>query len=297
MKKLPLILAALFFSAFSARAQDVPLSEILIDGENWKLVDNADTESTLASDSAGTVYFAEKVTHKIRIRTAAGEIKTLVENIPFAFTLAGPDPAGRLIVATKQKIFAVDVAGKLSILLEGYNAGSIAMLRSGAFYFIELGAHDILFVDAKPGSKPVVGAKGLSFRAPALAIWPDEGTLVMSEDFIHGMWALRIEPDGSLTHVEKYFNTVREVNGELFGMQLACDSKGRTYLASAAGIQMYDTQGRLSGVIAPPEREPVTGVCFGGEKLDELFVTCGGKLFHRKLKVAGVKAPPAAPKK
>jgi gluconolactonase len=67
------------------------------------------------------------------------------------------------------------------------------------------------------------------------------------------------------------------------------DSDGRLYVATHAGLQVFDTQGRLSGIIAKPQDKFLSNVVFGGEKLDTLYVTCSDKVYRRKTKVTGVR--------
>ena len=51
---------------------------------------------------------------------------------------------------------------------------------------------------------------------------------------------------------------------------------------------MFDTQGRLSGVIARPQAAFLSNVVFGGKGLQTLYVTCSDKVFRRKTKARGL---------
>ena len=194
MKKLLLTLVMLLLSAITARAQDVPLSEILIDGEGWKLADDTATGSNLASDEAGTVYFADPTLSKIFSRTADGKLSLLAGHLSVIQAFAGPDAAGRLIVALDDKIISIDRAGKSTTLLDSVGATSIAPLRSGGFFYHAKALGQIMYLDSAAGAKPRVVLDKV-WAKPTLLVWPDEGTLVSTEEESN-MWAFRIEPDG-----------------------------------------------------------------------------------------------------
>ncbi len=71
---------------------------------------------------------------------------------------------------------------------------------------------------------------------------------------------------------------------------LTLDAVGRAYATSREGVQMFDPTGRLSGVMTAPERKELGGVAFGGADLDQLYVTCGGKVYFRKTLAKGQRA-------
>jgi sugar lactone lactonase YvrE len=70
---------------------------------------------------------------------------------------------------------------------------------------------------------------------------------------------------------------------------MTVDSIGRLYVTTRAGLQMFDPTGRLGGAIAKPHAGPLSNVCFGGPKLDTLYVTAGDKVYRRKVQATGVR--------
>jgi sugar lactone lactonase YvrE len=74
------------------------------------------------------------------------------------------------------------------------------------------------------------------------------------------------------------------------------DRDGRLYVATRLGIQVCDQAGRVQCILPTPNGR-VANLCFGGEKFDTLFATCGDKVYRRKLKVVGANswAPPHRP--
>ena len=110
------------------------------------------------------------------------------------------------------------------------------------------------------------------------------------------LWAFRVETDGSLKFKQPYF-TMQLQRGltESAADGMKVDAAGRMYVATRLGLQVFDPQGRLSGVIAKPQIAWLANVVFAGPNLDTLYVTCTNKVFKRKTKVTGLRYfdPPA----
>jgi sugar lactone lactonase YvrE len=54
------------------------------------------------------------------------------------------------------------------------------------------------------------------------------------------------------------------------------------------GLQICDQAGRVNAIIPKPQKAWLSNVAFGGPSLDELYVTCGDKVFKRKTRVKGL---------
>jgi gluconolactonase len=81
---------------------------------------------------------------------------------------------------------------------------------------------------------------------------------------------------------------------------VAEDSIGQIYFATPLGIQVCEANGRVAQILNPPEPGTITSLAFGGKDLNYLYVTEGGKLFRRPVKVTGTPAwspvkPPKPP--
>ncbi|GEM_PF-6873215 len=76
------------------------------------------------------------------------------------------------------------------------------------------------------------------------------------------------------------------------------DSAGQVFFATPLGIQFCEANGRVAGILNPPEYGNIGGLAFAGKNLNWLYVAEGGKLFRRSVKVAGVAvdAPTKPPK-
>lgn len=72
-------------------------------------------------------------------------------------------------------------------------------------------------------------------------------------------------------------------------------------MATRMGVQVADRNGRVRAILTLPEGG-VTSLCFGGADFDTLYIVCDGRLYKRKMKLAGRTAvgrnlsscPPAA---
>jgi len=60
------------------------------------------------------------------------------------------------------------------------------------------------------------------------------------------------------------------------------------YVATRIGIQIMDQLGRVNAIIPiPPSNGQASNVCFGGPDFNVLYVSCGDKVYRRKLKTRG----------
>lgn len=76
-----------------------------------------------------------------------------------------------------------------------------------------------------------------------------------------------------------------------------CDDSGRVYLATSAGIQICDYNGRSAAILELPMGELPLSLAFGGEGISELFVVGHrGNVFKRKTKAKGASVFTPPPK-
>ena len=121
----------------------------------------------------------------------------------------------------------------------------------------------------------------------ALAVSPDNGQLVASIKHAHWLYDYMIQPDGSLADKQKLYWLHNPGNDHSHEIQsMAFDTNGNLYVATALGIQVCDQNGRVRAILSLPEGA-VTSLWFGGEKKDLLYISCGGKVYKRRLNVTG----------
>lgn len=277
----------LILPCLPAAAQDMPLTQVLIDGEDWDLVAEGYkfTEGP-AVDAKGHVFFTDVPESKIYKIDTAGKVTLFADQTARTNGLMfGPD--GRLYGCRNadKQIVAYKADGNYDVIAEGVNSNDIVVNSQGEIYFTDPPNQQVWFV-SRTGEMRVV-AKG--FRPNGIIMWKGEGTLVVTDSDVPHLWTFRIEKDGSLDHKERYYMPLTLPSGaKRPGSDgMAVDDAGRLYVATLAGIQMFDPTGRKGGVIAKPQRRFLSNVVFGGPKFDTLYVTCSDKVYRRKVKPTG----------
>ena len=125
--------------------------------------------------------------------------------------------------------------------------------------------------------------------APAgLSLSPDQAMLVVSDGRSRFGWSFQIAADASLVNGEPFYRLYVPEQAPGSGLGgVAVDSIGQVYFASATGIQVTEQNGRVAAVLNAPDFGPVSTVTFGGRDMDWLYVSQGGMLFRRPVKVRG----------
>jgi sugar lactone lactonase YvrE len=242
-------------------AQDMPLSQILIEGEGWHAVGRGyDSVRRLYADREGNVYvdYVRKGQSGVDRIDAKGTLSSIEEP---------REGKKRPYVPTVQS-------------------------RSGYSFFVNPDKESVHVSGPSPE-----GAKELGFHVPGLTrpsclvLSPDEGTLFVGDAQSGALWAFRVEKDGVLKFGEPYGRARPRPGQKTIAITgLTVDVSGRIYAATPLGVQMFDPTGRLSGVLLPPERADVTAVIFGGPERDRLYVLCGDKVYSRKVRAKGIAA-------
>jgi len=130
-----------------------------------------------------------------------------------------------------------------------------------------------------------------------VALSPDQAMLIVTDAQSRYSWSFQIAADGSLINGEPFYRLEMPETGWMSGVQSAAeDAIGQVYFATALGIQVCEANGRVAMILNPPEHGTISSFTFGGKDLNMLYVTDGGKLYRRPVKVRGT-APwsPAKP--
>ncbi|MCH7729045.1 MAG: SMP-30/gluconolactonase/LRE family protein, partial [Planctomycetes bacterium] len=249
-------------------------------GEGYKFTEGP------AVDRQGNVFFTDVGTSKIYKIDNAGKVTLFAENTARTNGLMfGSD--GRLYGCRNgdKKIVAYNADGTVQTIAEDVHSNDLVVASDGGIYFTDPPNEQVWFIDPQ-GNKRVVAS---GFRPNGIILWPDESTLVVTDSAEPHLWTFRIEADGSLKFKERYYHPlVIPPSAERPGSDgMTVDKAGRLYVATRAGLQMFDTTGRLGGVIAKPQDKFLSNVVFGGPKFDTLYVTCSDKVYRRKTKTTG----------
>ncbi|MGI9473619.1 MAG: SMP-30/gluconolactonase/LRE family protein [Rubripirellula sp.] len=278
-------------------AQDMPLSQVLIDDEPWELVSEGHQFTDgFTTDREGNFYFAD-----VLGGTTINQIKndgTVVVVAKDAPRISGMHfgPDGKLYGCqggTYGRIVAFDLdAGTMEVVAEEVKPNDLVVTQEGHIYFTETPKMQVSHI--APGESVVNAAdvatkKEGPQRPNGIALSPDQGTLAVSDHGGRYTWIWRIEPDGSLSHRQPYM-TLRLPSPDLpsKGDGMTTDTAGRYYVTSASGIQMFDPTGRMGGVIAAPSTSPIVSVAFAGPEHDYLYVAAGDRVYRRKTKTHGL---------
>jgi gluconolactonase len=270
-------------------AQDNPLAEILIDGQDWELVGEGFTFTEgPACDPQGRLYFTDVFKSKIHRLDAQGKPEVFVDQSHGTNGLEfGAD--GRLYGCQngKKRIVVYDSAGNDTAIAEDVNSNDLVVTRKGGVYFTDPGHHQVWYIPPK-GEKRVVD-EGLKYPN-GLGLSPDESTLVVVDMNDKYLFAYRVGSDGSLSDKQPFY-TMRTIKAKKTsgGDGMCIDSAGRVYCTSEAGLQVFDTQGRLIGVIDKPQVAWLANVAFGGPDFKTLYVTCTNRVFKRQVKAEGIR--------
>lgn len=254
-----------------------------------------------AADKDGVVFFADPASDRIYKSSSDGKVSVFREHSNGATALRmGPD--GRLYASqpARKRIVSYGMDGREKIVVSNVKADDIAITSKGALYFADAAGKTIGYVDGK-GKTRVVYQGGEMARPTAVALSPDQAMLIVADGQSRYSWSFQIAPDGSLVHGEPFYRLEMPETGWMSGVQgVTEDSAGQVYFATPLGIQVCEANGRLAEILNSPEQGGISSVVFAGKDLDWLYVTEGGKLFRRRVKVKGVAAdapvkPPKPP--
>jgi gluconolactonase len=281
------------------------LQDILIPGEDWQLVAEGYkfTEGP-AVNAQGEVFFNDvptSKTYKIGLDRQVSEF--LIDTHKGDGQAFGPD--GRLysVAGGREQIIAYDAEGKPSVVAEGFRGNDIVVRHDGSMYVTHPGWNgsdpsQIWLVKAN-GEKRVVDT-GLKF-SNGLTLSPDQSLLYVADSRSHWVYSYQIQDDGALAYKQKYYHLhVPDTADDSGADGMRTDRDGRLYVATRMGLQVCDQAGRVNCIIPTPNGK-ISNLCFGGEKFDTIYATCGDRVYSRKVKVPGAQAwqpphKPAAPR-
>jgi sugar lactone lactonase YvrE/enterochelin esterase-like enzyme len=147
-----------------------------------------------------------------------------------------------------------------------------------------------LWLIRKGGKTTELDSAGLG-DATGLTLSPDQTLLYAAEGGSHWVWSYQIQPDGTLKHGQRYFWMHSPDDADDSGAAgMAVDREGRLYVATRMGVQVCDQAGRVNVILPLPENRSATGLTFGGEKFDTLYVASGNRVYRRRMKTVGAPA-------
>ncbi len=270
------------------------LQEILLPDEGWKLVaDGYKFTEGAAVNAKGEVFFndvPESKTYKVALD---GKVTVFIADSKKGDGQAfGPDGHLYAVASGVEQILAYDADGKAKVIADGFRGNDIVVRHDGGLYVTHPGwdgkqPSKVWYV-SPTGEKKVVDT-GLKF-SNGITLSPDQTLLYVADTASHWVYSYRVQSDGSLADKQRYFHLhVPDTADDSGADGMRVDRDGRLYVATRLGIQVCDQAGRVNCILPTPNGK-ISNLCFGRANFDTLFVTCGDRVYQRKMKVKGANA-------
>jgi len=277
--------------AAGATAQDMPLSQVLVDGEGWELVaDGLKFGDACAADKDGNFYFSDVAGGTaIKKVTPRGKVTDYIEGISGISGMQfGPDGTLYACQYREGRVVALRPGAEPVVLCAGVKPNDLVVTNDGWIYFTETPTGRVYRVRSEKPDGATQVAEGIT-KPNGIALSPDGGTLLVSDHQEDKVWFFRIRDDGELDCREAYGHLrLRNEEAQSRGDGSDVDGVGRYYVTSDLGVQMFDPTGRRSGVIlAPNTTRPLVSIAFAGEGLSYMYVANGAAVYRRKTKTKG----------
>ena len=276
--------------ASTALSQDMPLSDVLIEGHGWELVaDGYKFTEGPAVDADGNGFFVDVPNQlALKLDHASGKGSTFSEgNGATSGLMFGAD--GKLYGSQNRdrRIVVFDEAGKMQVVADDLGANDLVVASNGNIYCTDPKEHQVWLV--RPNGQKQVVAKDIA-SPNGIILWPHEGTLVVADSAGENLYSYRVEEDGTLSYgAGDYTCRLPEAEAPSRADGMTVDTKGRLYVATAVGVQMFDSTARISGVMLKPDGKAPSNVVFAGPKLDTMYVTARDAIYRRPTQATGVR--------
>ncbi|MHC4878644.1 MAG: alpha/beta hydrolase-fold protein [Planctomycetota bacterium] len=280
---------------------DLTLLELLIRGESWELVaDNLGFADALCADKDGNVYYCDmRAASVVRISAADGSTKEIAKESVSGLEF---NPDGTLLYAcqgSKSRVISIDPAtGDVKTIAEGVKPNDLAVTKDGFILFTETGKSQVTRINPQTGE---VSAADVGISKPnGIALSNDGGTLAVSDYGGTHTWTFRVNAGGVLDAKmptmpmrlainqkgEFRFNEAPPYVSTSRGDGMAVDRRGRYYVTSSLGVQVFDPTGRPCGVLPKVDKDqPLTTCILAGPNHSTLYIAHGKRIYRRKLTV------------
>ena len=279
---------------------DLTLLELLIPGESWEVaVDGLGFADGLSADAQGNLYFCDMRAPGIYRIDASDGRRTEIAKQSVSGLELGPDGLLYGCQGAKNRVISIDVeSGDVRTVTEGVKPNDLAITRDGFLFITETRAQHVTRIEIATGKATVVD-QGI-LRPNGIALSNDGGTLAVSEYGGFYAWMFRVNPDGTLDAKMPNMTLRRPIDPDgnfefnepppylpsARGDGMAVDKRGRYYITSALGVQIFDPTGRPCGVLPKPApNQAITSCILAGPEHSTLFIAQGTTIFRRKLTV------------
>ena len=279
--------------AIPAEAQDTPLSMVLSPDSKWeKIAGGMNFCDACCTDSEGNFYFADagnkgpikKVSHD-------GEVQDFGPSLDGVSGLQfGKDLSLYICQGKARRISVLKNGKRLETVVENVRPNDLVVTNNNQLYFTETSTQRVYHVNLNDKVKVLSIVDTGILKPNGIGLTPCDGTLFVSDHLDKEVWFFRIEKNHKLSMKAPYASLrIRAKNLPSRGDGCDADSLSRYYVTSDLGIQMFDSTGRLGGVISSPDpMKPVVSIAFSGKDFRYLYVANGGSIYRRLMKVSGV---------
>lgn len=279
---------------------DLTLLNLLVPGESWEPVaENLGFADALCADAEGNLFLCDmKAPAVYRVDAGSGQRTEIcaesVSGLEF-----GPDGLLYGCQGAQNRVISIDPAdGATKVVAEGVTPNDLAVTSDGYIYITETKAQQVTRIDPASGDITPVDM-GIT-RPNGIALSNDGGTLAVSDSGGDSAWMFRVNADGALDakmptmplrlpindEGEFKFNEPPPYITASRGDGMAVDRKGRYYITSALGVQVFDPTGRPCGVLPKPDPDqPLTTCILAGPGHSTLYIAHGSRVYGRRLTV------------
>ena len=302
------IMYVLAFSSGVARAEISAIPGVLAEGTQLQFIKEGfeGTEGPIALED-GSLIFTETRANRVTRIAEDGSTSSFLENTNGTNGLAFNKKGELVSVQNLQpKIGVVYPAGKEKIWVDQYEGkafqrpNDLVINKKGGVYFTDIGVlpKGENTTPARPAVYYVTPDGKISQvindipRPNGIQLSRDEKTLYVANTAGEHVLAYKILDDGKLGAKQEFAklegfqkNDAGELSSGADG--LAIDDKGRLYVASNAGIQVFDDKGSALGVIPVPHKPQ--NLAFAGKDKKTLYIVGRGAAYKVPVLTPGYK--------
>ena len=269
------------------------LSDLLIPGEDWKLVgEGYQFTEGVTANAAGEVMFQDiRDAKTYRINPQGKPVALKADSKKASGTSFSADGKRYVAAGGTKQVLSFDKNGEEKVVADSIAGNDIVVAYNGNIYVT---APDGTTKPSKiylirPNGEKLVVDEGLKF-ANGLTFSPDQTQLYITESASHWVWIYKINADGTLAWKQRYgWLHAADTDDNAWSDGIKVDTAGRVFVATKIGIQVMDQLGRVNAILPiPASNGQVSNLYFGGPEFNILYITAGDKVFNRKLKTRGV---------
>ncbi|MEM9368300.1 MAG: alpha/beta hydrolase-fold protein [Planctomycetota bacterium] len=280
---------------------DLTLLDLLIPNESWQVaIDDLGFADGLCSDQDGNLYFCDmRAPAIIRHNPVDGSQTVIARQSVSGLEFNSDESLLYACQGAKNRVISIDPkTGDVTVIAENVKPNDLAVTSEDLILITETAAKQVTLIDPKSGESTVVDT-GI-VRPNGITLSNDGGTLAVSSSGTDQTWTYRVSQDGTLDAKmptmpmrlsidpkgDFRFNEPPPYVTASRGDGMAVDKRGRYYVTSSVGVQIFDPTGRPCGVLPKiDEDQPLTSCILAGKDHETLFIAHGKRIYKRRLTI------------